>query len=84
MKRLLIALVVVVLVVLTTTTAFASADATRENKGQGVCTEQCSAEGTGQMNRWQHRNQKMMQWAEPAMGSGRGSGSQECDQCAAE
>ena len=84
MKKLLIVLVVVVLVVLTTTTAFASADAAGENKGQGVCTEQCSSDGTGQMHRWQYRNEKMMQWAEPAMGSGRGSGSQACDQCAAE
>ena len=80
MKKLLIGLVVVVLVVLTTTTAFASADEAGENKGQGICTQQCSADGTGQMHRWQHK----AQWAEPAMGAGRGSGSQECDQCAAE
>ncbi len=69
MKKLLIALVIVVLVVLTTTTAFASTDGVCENKGQGICTEQCSGDGTGQMHRWQHK----AQWAEPAMGVGRGS-----------
>jgi hypothetical protein len=76
MKKLIVALVVITLVVLTTTTAFASGDKVCGDEGQGICTEQCSGDGTGQMNRWQHRAQKMSEWAEPAIGTGRGSASQ--------
>ncbi|MFC1951329.1 hypothetical protein ACFLXN_02860 [Chloroflexota bacterium] len=76
MKKLIVALVVVAVVVLTTTTAFASSDGACRDEGQGICTQQCSGDGTGQMNRWQHKVRKMSQWAEPAMGAGRGLASQ--------
>ena len=76
MKKLIVALVVITLVVLTTTTAFASGDKVCGDEGQGICDEQFSGDGTGQMNRWQHRAHKMSEWAEPAMGTGRGSVSQ--------
>ncbi|MBT3362162.1 MAG: hypothetical protein HN929_09080 [Chloroflexi bacterium] len=76
MKKLIVGLVVIALVILTTTTAFASGDGVCEDDGQGICTQQCSGDGEGQMNRWQHKAQKISQWAEPAMGTGRESASQ--------
>jgi hypothetical protein len=76
MKKLIVALVVITLVALTTTTAFASGDKVCGDEGQRICGEQCTGDGTGQMNRLQHRTQKMSKRAESAMGTGRGSASQ--------
>ncbi|MFC1979118.1 hypothetical protein ACFLVP_03930, partial [Chloroflexota bacterium] len=53
-----------------------SGDKVCGDEGQGIRAEQCSGDDAGQMNRWQHRTQKMSKWAEPAMGAGRGSASQ--------
>jgi len=69
MKTIIVVLTVIALLVLTTATAFAYGDGAYGDGGQGICTEQCSGDGTGQMHRWQHK----VQWAEPATGAGRGS-----------
>ena len=69
MKTIIVAITVVALLVLTATTAFAGGDGVCGDEGQGICAEQCSGDGDGQMHRWQHK----ARWAEPAMGAGRGS-----------